>query len=107
MADDDRSAANRLPSRYSADGKRQRWRRLWLNHGGGGGHVDDVDADLYRDTVDRLPPLPSSVRDEGKKSERSAAAAATTAAAVVTAAGQRPDSGQAAAAATAAAPRRE
>lgn len=72
MSNDDKSDKGRqpLPSRYTADDKRARWRRLWLWDNNSDGHADDDGADPYRGVDGGLPPLPDAVRDEGKYSGR-------------------------------------
>lgn len=70
MSDNKRNRdRERLPSRYTPDGKHARSRRLWL-HGGECGHDDDNGADPYGDAGGGLQPLPMAIREEGKKNRQ-------------------------------------
>jgi len=69
---DDTQQRHPLPSRYTADGKKDRWARLWLHRSGGGSdkvHNDDDGVDPDQGVEVGLPPLPDNLREEGKRSK--------------------------------------
>jgi len=68
---DDTQQRQLLPSRYTPDGKKDRWSRLWLHRSGGSDkvHNDDDGVDPDQDVEVGLPPLPDNLREEGKRSK--------------------------------------